>query len=184
MWAEIDQVMGLVEEHLARRPGMEPRDVYKLLFQGIRGPEHIIASPEAFTERLQGEWEFLEPAGDEPLLESIRPDGRLLRLNLRPFKAARGVIEDLATACLRTSLSSWGTLVELQTAWNGFSAACREYTWPGVKLEEINAFTTWVEAQGYPPVHHSERYRSLYRPAYRLVALDFKLQVQSEGMQP
>jgi hypothetical protein len=40
MWDEADRVMALVKEHLARRPAMEPRDIYKLLYQGMRGPEH------------------------------------------------------------------------------------------------------------------------------------------------
>jgi hypothetical protein len=32
----------LIDEYLARHPAMEPRDVYKLLYQGVLGPEHLI----------------------------------------------------------------------------------------------------------------------------------------------
>lgn len=53
MGNETNQEVALIKEHLARRPAMEPRDVYKLLYQGTRGPEHIIASPKAFTERKE-----------------------------------------------------------------------------------------------------------------------------------
>jgi hypothetical protein len=35
---------------------MEPGDVYKLLYQGVRGPEHIIGSEAAFRERLLAEF--------------------------------------------------------------------------------------------------------------------------------
>jgi len=38
--------------------------------------------------------------------------------------------------------------------------------------EQVEIFTEWLDANEYPAVHHSERYRSLYRPAYRLVAAD------------
>jgi hypothetical protein len=86
-WNKADRVPVLIKEHLARKPGMEPCDLYKLIYQGVRGSEHLISSPEAFTERLVKEWRELDFADGDPLWESIRPDGNLLRLNLRPFKA-------------------------------------------------------------------------------------------------
>lgn len=52
MWDEGDRVMALIQAHLARRLAMEPYDSYKLLYQGVSGPERIIASPEAFTDYL------------------------------------------------------------------------------------------------------------------------------------
>jgi hypothetical protein len=193
MWDKADQVIALIQEHLARRPGMAPRDVYKLLYQGVRGPEHIIASPEAFTERLQAEWDSLDPADsdphpadgdshpadgephpaeDDPLWESVRPDGELLRLNLRPFKAVGGDLEVLAAACLETGQRAWGTQAELRMAWEHVIAGCQRLAWPGLAVDEITAFTSWLQANEFPPAHHSQGYRNLYRPAYRLVAAD------------
>ena len=168
--------MALLKEHLARRPAMEPRDLYKLLYQGVRGPEHIITSPKAFTERLVEEWDKLDLAENDPLWESIRPDGSLLRLNLRPFKARGGHLDGLVTACLETGLRPWGIPSELQLAWEGVTAACREHSWPGLALVDIEIFTSWLQAKGFPSVHHSERYQGLYRPAYRLVAAGIRLQ--------
>jgi hypothetical protein len=165
-----DPVVALVKEHLARRPVMEPRDVYKLLYQGVRGPEHIIASADAFTDRLVEEWEALDLTGNDPLWESIRSDGSLLRLNLRPFKAEGGRLDELVDACLETSRRSWGTLTDLQQTWESFATGCREQPMPGLALEDVKSFSSWLEANGFQPVHHSERYRVLYRPAYRLVA--------------
>jgi hypothetical protein len=175
MWNKGNRMIGLIEEHLARRPVMESRDVYKLLYQGVRGPEHIIVSPKAFVERLEEEWDALDLAGNDPLWESIRPDGRLLRLNLRPFKADGGHLDRLVTACLETSRASWGTQADLQQTWEGFAKGCRERLLPGLALDPVESFTSWLEANGFPPVHHSERYRSLYRPAYRLVGVDARL---------
>ena len=168
--------MILVREHLARRPAMALRDVYKLLYQGVKGPEHIISSPEAFTERLQIEWDSLDPADDDPLWESVHPGGELLRLNLRPFKAARGDLEALTAACLETGRRAWGTQTELQLAWGQWTATCRQKLWSGPVPEDVATFTCWLQANGFPAVHHSEGYRNLYRPAYRLVAADIRLQ--------
>ena len=154
---------------------MQPRDVYKLLYQSVRGPEHIIASPKLFKERLAEEWEALDPAAGELLWESIQPDGGLLRVNLRPFKAANGNLEALAIACLETGRRSWGTPAELRLAWGYFVTACQEGRWPSLILDEVETFTAWLEANKFPAVHHSKQYRSLYRPAYRLAAADIRL---------
>lgn len=175
MWNSSEQVKTLLSDHLSRRPAMQPRDVYKLLYQGMRGPEHIISSPQSFREYLTAEWQALTPAGDDPLTESIRPDGSLLRLNLRPFKAAGGSLETLTSACLETARRPWGTPEELQQAWACFVGLCKAGTWPSPDIAEVEAFSSLLQANDFPPVHHSERYRELYRPAYRLVAADFEL---------
>lgn len=152
---------------------MEPRDLYKLLYQGVRGPEHLISSQKAFTERLVKEGHELDHADGDPLWELIRPNGSLLRLNLRPYKAVGG-LDELVAACLETGGRPWGTLTELQQAWEGFITTCREGYWPGLALKDVETFTSWLEENEYPPVHHSMRYQNLYRPAYRLVAADIK----------
>ncbi len=176
MFNEVDRVMGLVKEHLLYRPAMEPIDLYKLLYQGVRGPEHILTDPEAFKERLVEEWDGLDPANGDPLWESIRPDGSLLRLNLRPFKAAGGRLDELATGCLEAGRCSWGTPAELKLTWDLMTTAIREDSLSGLVLADIVAFTAWLEEKVFPPVHHSERYRKLYRPAYRLVTAEFREQ--------
>jgi hypothetical protein len=174
MVIEIEQIAALVGEHLSRRPGMEVRDIYKLLYQSVRGPEHMITSPAAFTERLAAEWESLDLANSDPPWETIRTDGSLLRLNLRPFKSQGGNLEELVTSCLETARRLWGTQAELEQAWEGFTSACRDRSWPGMAVNDVKSFTSWLDINSYPAVHHSERYRSLYRPAYRLVAAEIR----------
>lgn len=174
---EPNSLLAIISAHLARRPGMQPRDVYKLLYQSVRGPEHIIASPQAFTQWLKEEWQGLDFSHPDPLVESIRPDGSLLRLNLRPFKASGGSLEVLADACLETGRESWGTQADLETAWHDLLAGWRKDPLPDLSLDGLEAFTRWLEAEGFPAVHHSEQYRSLYRPAYRLVAGHLSLQI-------
>ena len=162
---------GVVREHLLRRPGMELRDVYKLLCQGVRGPEHLVTTPDDFAARLHAEWETVAAEDSEPLLESIRPDQRLSRVNLRPYKARGGEVEALVEACLEAAGSTWGTPDDLRQAWATFVVMCRTDPATAFRLDEVLAFSGRLEAQGYPVLHHSQRYRDLYRPAYRLVSL-------------
>ena len=155
---------------------MEPRDIYKLLYQGVRGPEHLIASPKSFADRLAEEWNALDVVEGDPLWESIRPDGSLRRLNLRPYKTQGGRLDELVIACLETGKRIWGTQADLQRAWENFAAACRDGLWSSLDLLEVESFTRWLATNGYPSVHHSEQYRSLYRPAYRLVSAEERFQ--------
>jgi hypothetical protein len=46
--------IGLVQLHSGWYPLMELRDVYKLLYQGVMGPEHSIASSEEFSGLFAG----------------------------------------------------------------------------------------------------------------------------------
>jgi len=52
-WRSPTALARLLDAHLSRYPLMQPEDVYKLLSQGILGPEHLISSPgdESFTLR-------------------------------------------------------------------------------------------------------------------------------------
>jgi hypothetical protein len=132
---------------------MEPRDVYKLLYQGILGLKHLVASPGEFATRLRTEYEVVCSDDSGPLWEAVRPDWRLGRLNLRPFKARGGDVE----------------LEELRAAWATFVAVCQAGQWQVFALPEVLAFSVWLTDHGHPTVHHSARYREAYEPAYRLV---------------
>ena len=155
---------------------MELQDVYKLVYQGVLGSEHMITSPDAFAERLYQELEHLTgPEDDLPelLWEPIRPDQSLGRLNLRPFTAGLGDVHRLISACMETGKHSWGTRAGLQASWKIFIDLCRDDRWPGFAFQNDASFSDWLEIEAYPVVHHSTAYREAYRPAYRLVAQKF-----------
>jgi len=162
----------LIDQHCQRYPALEPRDVYKLLYQGLRGPEHLIASPAEFAARLQAEYEAVAPDDAGPLWEAVRPDGRLGRLHLRPFKARSGDLAALTRACLATAGSAWGTLEDVRAAWAVFEAGCRAGRW-AFPMSSVLDLTRWLQEHEYPAVHHSESYRAAYQPAYRLVGQEW-----------
>jgi hypothetical protein len=170
IWASPGAVGHLVDEHLARYPLMQPSDAYKLLYQGVRGPEHLVTSPEAFATRLRTEYRAVTPAAEEWLWEVVRPDGALGRLNLRPFSARAGDLDALIHACLETAARSWGTHAELQAVWLAFVGEWRRGRWAtAFARDDVLVLARRLEEEGYPPVHHSPVYREAYQPAYRLV---------------
>lgn len=166
------ELLPWLEQQLSCRPMLKPRDAYKLLYQGLLGSEHLIASPAAFTRWLVEELHAVAAGESDPLWESIRPDGSLGRLNLRPYKAHSGDPDVLVAACLETAVRKWGTLDELKAAWDLVVEANHSTLWAGWTTAELIEVTHLVQAMDYPALHHSQAYQQTYQPAYRLVAAD------------
>jgi len=170
---QLESLVKLFHQHISWYPRMEPRDLYKLLYQGVMGPEHLIASQEEFTRYLKVEFRRLRPDLHERLFEPVLPDQSLLRLNLRPFKSRQIPLESLVPLLLETAGSFSGELTALRAAWKGFVQSC-EHGWiTNFNIREVNQFTSWLEKMEFPAVHHSEVYRREYQPAYRLIAAQF-----------
>ena len=161
----------LLGEHIARFQVVETQDLYKWCYQAVLGPEHLVAAPETFLARLRDEYDHVE-AEDGLLWEALRPDQRLGRLHLRPFKARGGDIDALGNACLQTAAQPWGNHDELQEVWEEITNCCRAGRWPQIDKQTLVQVSHEVIAASFPAVHHSASYRAAYRPAYRLVAHD------------
>ncbi len=164
----LDQ-LGLVQLHQGWYPLMEPRDVYKLLYQGVMGAEHLLSSAREFTRQLAAEFERIRADPLERLLEPVRPDYALWRLNLRSYKSRQGQVEALYSPLLETARFRMGDQLELRAAWAEFVASCEHNLFKGLNLSEIHSFTTLLGKSGYPAVHHSQVYCQQYQPAYRLI---------------
>jgi hypothetical protein len=163
----------LLQKHLSWYPLMELRDVYKLLYQGVMGAEHLMPSREEYTSYLESEFEPLQPDPTERLLEPLRPDGALYRLNLRPYKACRLGLEQLISNLLDTTHVIRGTRLEMVSIWAEFAQLCLHGQVQQFDRASIEQFSRWLEQVEYPALHHSETYCRQYQPAYRLIAAKF-----------
>lgn len=167
---------GVILDHVQRYPGMEPVDLYKLLHQGALGAEHAVPDAEAARSWLQQEIASLgaAPPG-ERLVEGIAPGGVHVRVHLRPFLAAAGDAEALLQAFLETAGrgagAGAGAGAGLEAALEAALelAAGGELPWSPATL---SALFSDLAAQGYPARHHSDEYRRLYAPAYRVISGD------------
>jgi hypothetical protein len=165
--------LSLLGMHLSWYPLMELRDVYKLLYQGVMGAEHLMPSREEYTAYLQSEFEPLQPDPTARLLELLRPDGMLFRLNLRPYKTRQQGLDTLISYLLETAHIITGTKAELLAAWEEFTRLSLHGKIKQFDAKTIEQFNQWLEQLEYPAIHHSEIYGQEYRPAYRLIAAKF-----------
>lgn len=157
-------------EQARMRPRWQLQDVYKLAFQAALGSEHAVPDEAAARRWMEQEIAALGSGPADPIIEPISPDGRLVRVNLRPYLTTGGSVQALLGAFLRTA-----------ALWQAQRQALQQYLAWAQKLIETSVlafppagaqsfFQNLAEA-GFPPAHHSPTYRDLYSPAYRVVLL-------------
>ncbi len=173
LWRSNSEVFKLLVTHANRYPLMSVQDVYKLLYQGAMGSEHFQDSFKDFEDDLANEWQSVKADDSMPIWENIRPDGRIVRFYLAPFKAREGQITQLLTLSYWTTTLYEGSLDNLKSSWETFGKICHDKKWTKFPIDEVDAFDNWLKRNQFPPVHHSESYRKAYQPSYRLLLREF-----------
>jgi len=159
-----------LQSHIKRRPLMEVRDVYKLLFQGVFGVGHIMG--EDAWERLNEEASRinLDDHKGEPLIEPANPEESIIRVNLRPFLRKDGSLESLYEAMLESSTRE-GEQEKFMELWDNFKRLNTEEDL-GFNNEKIREYDLSIKKNGIKPQHHSKVYRQAYYPAYRVIVAE------------
>jgi hypothetical protein len=165
----------ILDQHCVRYPMFDAADVYKLVHQGVFGPGHIVASPEAARRTIEDEVRRQKSEGGMrsetvDAVEEIDPEGRFVRVNLRPLRGKPDLAGRLAVVLVESAASAAGEPAGMESRLRLATEWCRRAL-PGraASLEEL---AHMAAQQGWPPVHHSDAYRQAYRPAYRVVRLD------------
>ena len=173
MEVDASNLLKLLQQHLEWYPRMELVDLYKLLYQGAMGLEHMVATRQEFARRLEAEFERLTPNLEQRLLEPVRADQSLFRLNLHPFKSRFDRTDVLISLLLQTSKLMTGSKSELVDTWKDFTRLCEGGEMDAFQTEAVQQYGHWLEQEDFPTVHHSEVYRREYLPAYRLISAQY-----------
>ena len=160
----------VVIRELSRRPAMEAADVYKLVFQAALGSEHAVELSLA-REWLAREARAIagQAHAGEALLDTISPDGSIVRVNLRPYIARGGSLDSLAADFTETARRIRRDTTVLHAYWREITALAEAGRIP-LAADSLTAYHSRMQARGYPPPPHSASYRARDRPAYRVVA--------------
>lgn len=162
----------IVMEHARRYPGWLAPDLYKLIHQAALGSGHALNEREEARTRLEQEIASLGDGPGEPLLDTISPDAKLLRVHLRPL-VLQGLAPDaLLEAFLNTAnLFRGERRVLLANIVQAIELTDNDLI--HIRLHDFTRYLKLVSSAGYPAVHHSEEFTLAYRPAYRVVAREY-----------
>ena len=95
----------ILAAHYQAHAALAPRDVYKLIYQAVFGPEHSVDHLRAAMERLYLEILHLpDTPVTVPLLEPLSP--LLCRVNLQPFMQQGGACRRCGSVFARPYVST------------------------------------------------------------------------------
>jgi len=161
-----DDLASVLAVHFETYRNLEPQDIYKLLYQRVLGPEHLIDNARAAQEQLYLEVLHLPEAIDaQSILVPLSPE--LCRLNLQPYIQSGGNV-DVVWRLFRQTAGEYqpGTLVDLERAWRSFRATPWAVHYRPAKLDQ---FWQYLATANFPSVHHSRGYAEVNQPHYRVV---------------
>jgi len=172
---EEKSLLTLVQSHLLEYPVSEVQDIYKLLYQGAMGPGHIMHNPEAACSYLQQEWQPLAAEPQARLTEAVTADSQVIRVHLRPLKALLANPKPLWQAMFNSAHLFKENKALFLEQWQHLRTMIENNLLPFTS-EEFTELDAGARRDNYPPIPHSARYRSAYRPAYRILLADeFKI---------
>lgn len=151
-------------------PDVRIEDAYKWLFHATRGGEHAVASEFAARQWLQEEWAALGPLQPgEPLWVPLTADGRIGRLNLRPYRAQGGTPEPLLAAFLASAGSFETSPRRFRAAWDALGRDLKKNPAGHLTWTEWRRYDRTMRATNYSASHHSPEYEAARQPAYRVL---------------
>jgi hypothetical protein len=169
LMALLGNPVALPLEAWAAEPVFEMRDAYKWIFQATQGGEHAAPSEGAAAEWLRQEWASVgTPGTDEPMIEPLGASG-LVRLNLRPFKAAGGDRQALLAAFLASAHGFSPDRAAFERGWQSLGEELRRGDVGRLSRRAWEQLDGEMGPRGYPAVHHGEAYTAARHPAYRVL---------------
>jgi hypothetical protein len=152
-------------------PEVRIEDAYKWIFHATRGGEHAIANATAAHQWLAREWATLgPPQSGEPLWTPLTSDGRIGRLNLRPYRAQGGTPEPLLAAFLASAKSFDADPVRFRAAWKTLGHTLAKNPQGHLTYAAWKRLDRAMRTQAYPAIHHSLEYEKSRQPAYRVLS--------------
>lgn len=148
---------------------MGAADLYKLLHTATMGSEHAMTDTAGIRAWMTNEVATMGEGPAEQLVDTIAPNGAVVRVNLRPWVAAGRSTDSLLYAFMKTA-----AVFPADTAYLSRYLATAESL--AVEGKTPFGLTEWrdlilvEQSRGYPAIHHSDQYVAAYRPAYRVVA--------------
>jgi hypothetical protein len=154
-------------------PEMRVEDAYKWLFHATLGGEHAVTSEEGPRRWLAREWKTLEkPGPHEREVVPLTPDRKLVRINLRPYRARGGDPEMLLAVFVASARGFHADRTRFSQAWQSLGVRLRSSPIGRLRYAEWLRVDRGCRRLGYPAIDHSTEYERSYRPAYRVVLGD------------
>jgi len=174
-----DPVLDWAIQQWKREPQIRIEDAYKWLFHATLGGEHAVHDLAMVRDWLHQEWRGLsKPLKGESLFLFLTPDRKLVRLNLRPYKAMGGTEASVLRMFVQSAKAFKADRKSFVREWTALGERLRAHPLGYLRWSEWTRLDRDTRPKGYPAIDHSAEYEEAARPAYRVV-LDKFLEVRA-----
>ena len=153
--------------HVQVHPRLRPQDVFKFLYQSSFGCEHMVSSPSGAVEYIRREYE--DGVGTKGKKELVEPlDSEYSRVDLAYLEQGLDA-ETLGKIFCASAKKEPNGMDALKEKVETASALASKNLF-GFSAEEFERDLEIWRDGGFPPVHHSDTFRELYHPSYRVIS--------------
>lgn len=160
----------LLLKHYQKYPKLQIKDLFKYTHQSAFGCEHMVSSLDTAIDYIRKEASDISQSNniqnDDLLIDSL--DGAYSRVYLAYLNHGLS-IETLGKLFYASAKKEPSGQSDLKDKLLVAKELIRENALP-FSLDEFEKASKEWQACGYPAVHHSDVFRTAYRPAYRVIA--------------
>ncbi|NMP36844.1 MAG: hypothetical protein GX051_01770 [Clostridiales bacterium] len=164
----MNETAKLIDAHLTLYPDLQPEDIYKLVYQNEFGGGHLINDLNECRDRIISELYCTRDDKLSPLYTDI--GNSRVRLEMKnPEVRALGA--DTLCRIFACSSERMGTVESFEKKLDEVSAHLAS-KYPFMS-SHFNNYIKDRRREKYPAVSHSEKYRQLYSPSYRVINSEY-----------
>ena len=163
----MNKLQRIIERQFEKYRNVEVQDIYKTLYQGVFGPEHLIC--EKMRQNLYEEFEKAEPEMGM-MFERISPVFEIYKVDIRLYKYYKGTKEDLFDMLQKSAGIKSGNPNVFRIIWEQFKKINDDKNYFPIK--KITKFEKkYSIPEQLPVLHHSKKYRKANKPSYIVINL-------------
>lgn len=155
----------ILTAHYRKYPQMQIQDLFKFIHQSAFGCEHMVSSEDAATAYITEEGKTVSYS-EGALIDSL--DGDYSRVHLSYLHQGLSA-QTLGRMFYLSAKREENGLAELEQKLLIAKELITKKALPFSLAEFEKAAEQW-KTDSYPPLHHSELFRKIYKPAYRVTA--------------
>jgi len=181
MYSRIANIKIPLISHIKDHPFIQIEDIYKFAYQACFGIAHIFPSKDKFIENIDDELSQISIDSSiskskfrRQLFEYLKEDRTIARVDIYLYSKKKYPLEDLYSACQDACFEIKKEDKELFIIlWEDILSSLKNkdkyFSSLSISNQSIKNFNEYIMKNDYPMISHSEIYKSIYKPCYRLV---------------
>lgn len=158
----MDELITIIKQNINKYPLCEVRDIIKLIYQNEFGNGHMLGDKSKVLAMIMAEYK--ESTVPYPLFENI--GNNYYRLNLGQAKKLNIDPDIIADVFIKSAEYSVGSKKQFCKKIEAFIDICESLNF--TKTDALDIFNH-IKESNFAPISHSDEYKKVYKPAYRLV---------------